>query len=84
MVQFPSIIFFSLGFLQFLLGFSKVPVFLCHPVQINWSVKKVQIETAALTPVFVQQDQQVLKMAKDFFHQSCIVKNLSSYLIFYF
>ena len=28
MVQFLSIIFF-LGFLQFLLGFSKVPVFLC-------------------------------------------------------
>ena len=32
MVQFLSIIFF-LGFLQFLLGFSKVPVFLCHPVE---------------------------------------------------
>ena len=31
MVQFLSINFF-LGFLQFLLGFSKVPVFLCHPV----------------------------------------------------
>jgi hypothetical protein len=30
MVQFLSIIFF--GFLQFLLGFSKVPVFLCRPV----------------------------------------------------
>ena len=30
MIQFLSIIFF-LGFLQFLLGFSKVPVF-CHPV----------------------------------------------------
>ena len=30
MVQFLSIIFFL--FLQFLLGFSKVPVFLCHPV----------------------------------------------------
>ena len=29
MVQFLSINFF-LGFLQFLLGFSKVPVFLCH------------------------------------------------------
>ena len=27
--------FFFLGFLQFLLGFSKVPVFLCHPVQQN-------------------------------------------------
>ena len=34
MVQFLSIIFF-LGFLQFLLGFSKVPVFfLCHPVYV--------------------------------------------------
>ena len=32
MVQFLSIIFF-LGFLQFLLGFSKVPVFLCHPIE---------------------------------------------------
>ena len=31
MVQFLSINFF-LGFLQFLLGFSKVLVFLCHPV----------------------------------------------------
>ena len=31
MVQFLSIFFF-LGFLQFLLGFSKVPVFLCHSV----------------------------------------------------
>ena len=32
MVQFLSITFF-LGFLQFLLDFSKVPVFLCHSVQ---------------------------------------------------
>ena len=31
MVQFLSINFF-LGFLQFLLGFSKLPVFLCHSV----------------------------------------------------
>ena len=31
MVQFLSINFF-LGYLQFLLGFSIVPVFLCHPV----------------------------------------------------
>ena len=31
MVQFLSINFF-LGFLQFLLGFSKVPIFLCHPI----------------------------------------------------
>ena len=31
MVQFLSINFF-LGFLQFLLGFSNVHVFLCHPV----------------------------------------------------
>ena len=31
MVQFLSIIFF-VGFLQFLLGFSKVPFFLCLPV----------------------------------------------------
>jgi len=34
MVQFLSLIFF-LAFLQFLLGFSKVPVFLCHPVYRN-------------------------------------------------
>ena len=33
MVQFLSIIFF-LGFLQFLLDFSKVPVFLCHSVYV--------------------------------------------------
>jgi len=32
MVQFLSINLIFLGFLQFLLGFSKVPVFLCHPV----------------------------------------------------
>ena len=31
MVQFLSTIVF-LGFIQFLLGFSKVPVFLCHSV----------------------------------------------------
>ena len=31
MIQFLSMYFF-LGFLQFLLGFSKVPIFLCHPV----------------------------------------------------
>ena len=34
MVQFLPIIFF-LGFLQFLLGFSKVPVFLCHSVLLS-------------------------------------------------
>jgi hypothetical protein len=34
MVQFLSIIFF-IRFLQFLLGFSKVPIFLCHPVHIS-------------------------------------------------
>ena len=34
MVQILSIHFFFVGFLQFLLGFSKVPVFfLCLPVQ---------------------------------------------------
>ena len=32
MVKFLSINFFSWIFLQFLLGFPKVPVFLCHPV----------------------------------------------------
>ena len=37
MVQFLSIIFF-LGFLQFLLAFSKVPVFLCHPVYCIYTV----------------------------------------------
>jgi len=31
MVQFLSIIFFFVGFLQLLLGFSKVSFFLCHP-----------------------------------------------------
>ena len=31
MVHFLSVFFF-LGFLQFLLGFSKVPIFLCHPL----------------------------------------------------
>jgi len=41
MVQFLSILFF-LGFLQFLFGFSKVPVLLCHSVQSlndnNWTL----------------------------------------------
>ena len=32
MVQFLSIIFFFLNFFNFCRGFSKVPVFLCHPV----------------------------------------------------
>jgi len=36
MVQFMSIIFF-VGFLQFLLGISKVPVFLCHSVLSGFS-----------------------------------------------
>jgi len=49
----------------------------------KWSAKKVQIETAALIPVFGQQEQQVLKMAKDFFHQSSLVKNLSSPTFFF-
>ena len=40
MVQFLSIFFF-LGFLQFLLGFSKVPVFLCHPVYLTAERKHV-------------------------------------------
>ena len=35
MVQFPSINFFFLGILQFLLGFSKVPVFFVSPVCIT-------------------------------------------------
>ena len=39
MVQFLSIIFFFLGFLQFLLGFSKVSIFLCHPVLLLHSMK---------------------------------------------
>ena len=34
MVQFLSINFF-LGFLQCMLGFSNVPVFLCHPVYVK-------------------------------------------------
>jgi len=32
MVQFVSMNFFFVGFLKFLLGFSKVPVFLCLPI----------------------------------------------------
>ena len=40
MVQFLSIIFF-LGFLQFLLGFSKVPVFLFHLVQVQYAVVRL-------------------------------------------
>ena len=39
MVQFMSINFF-LGFLQFLLGFSKFPVFLCHSVQESFNCPK--------------------------------------------
>ena len=35
MAQFLPIIFFSFGFLQFLLGFSKVPVLLCHSVLVE-------------------------------------------------
>ena len=46
MVQFLSINFF-LGFLQFLLGFSKVPVFLCHlynvGVLVPVAVKTVEV-----------------------------------------
>ena len=42
MVQFLSIIFFL--FLQFLLGFSKVPVFLCHPVLENRHHKVAKLQ----------------------------------------
>ena len=40
MVQFLSINFF-LGFLQFLLGFSKVPVLLCQPVLCSPTCKHI-------------------------------------------
>jgi len=43
MVQFLSIIFF-LGFLQLLLGFSKVPVFLCHPVFTHAFLRAVNVD----------------------------------------
>ena len=46
MVQFLSIIFF-LGFLQFLLGFSKVPVFLCHPVLSHSSIFFSRLHTVS-------------------------------------
>ena len=42
MVQFLSINFF-LGFLQFLLGFSKVSVFLCHPVLSSLCVTTLRV-----------------------------------------
>ena len=38
MVQFVNKFFF-LGFLQFLLGFLKVPVFLCHSVYYHTVIK---------------------------------------------
>ena len=52
MVQFLSINFF-LGFLQFLLGFSKVPVFLCQAVypQILKTGTNNHIHTVATVPI---------------------------------
>ena len=41
MVQFLSIIFF-LGFLQFLLGFSKVPVFFCVALYYGFIYLKIR------------------------------------------
>ena len=50
MVQFLSINFF-LVFLQFLLCFSKVPVFLCHPVRHgDNSVRGVRVDVVGRFP----------------------------------
>ena len=57
MVQFLSITFF-LGFLQFLLGFSKVTVFLCHSVlKISepWNLKIITMVAAVNVVVVLQQ-----------------------------
>ena len=50
MVQFLSIFF--LGFLQFLLGFSKVPIFLCHPVLVNIMVLVLRFQCGVLNQIF--------------------------------
>ena len=47
MVQFLSINLF-LGFLQFLLCFSKVPVFLCHSLFIGLNIKQVSPGTVQI------------------------------------
>ena len=53
MVQFLSINFF-LGFLQFLLDFSKVPVFLCHPVHLKqWFNKQIYIYIYILNTISI-------------------------------
>ena len=59
MVQFLSVFFF-LGFLQFLLGFSKFPVFLCHSVEINLIFIFPCI--ANIIPNYKQQDSTFLNL----------------------
>jgi hypothetical protein len=40
--------FYMFGFLQFLLGFSKVPVFLCHLVLTKCTVKEAKSQVKSL------------------------------------
>ena len=57
MVQFLSIIFFGGGgFLQFLLGFSKVSVFLCHPV-----LNKLGFNVHHMTPYIMEDISRFLE-----------------------
>jgi hypothetical protein len=51
MVQFLSIFFFF--FFQFLLGFSKVPVFLCHPVYFGSNEIHCIFKTCCIISVFI-------------------------------
>ena len=52
MVQFLSINFYFLGFLQFLLGFSKVPVFFVSPCTSTYTLKTNHRETCSLCCLF--------------------------------
>ena len=69
MFQFLSIFF--LGFLQFLLGFSKVPVFLCHsvcrPLKFYMSLLFVFV-CCRIVPLFVEFNSILLSNILSFFY----------------
>ena len=82
MVQFLSINFF-LGFLQFLLGFSKVPVFLCHSVY-NKNLYLLMLAPLLCEPLFIASPLYMKDTPLNFYtFEDQILPNYYSLLEFY-
>ena len=73
MVQFLSIIFFL--FLQFLLGFSKVPVFLCHCVHGLKTKKKNSLILTYFNYELISKKRMKVKNIALFVSARLIIKN---------